>query len=142
MKVLDKNYQALTKRLPLAPLESEADYETARKILHELMQNDPNLTDGEIAYFKVLVLIVEDYSSLHLEGRFEDEARGNEILESLMQDHGFRQVDIAEIAGMPKQKINDFLAGRRGLPREARQKLADRFKLRPDIFELSLPKGQ
>jgi hypothetical protein len=29
-----------------------------------------------------LVLIVEDYSSLHLDGRFEDEARGNEILES------------------------------------------------------------
>ena len=63
-------------------------------------------------------------------------ASGSDILAFIMDQHNLSQSQIAEMVDMPRQNINSFLKGGRGLPRAAREKLAVRFNLKPELFEL------
>jgi antitoxin component HigA of HigAB toxin-antitoxin module len=135
-KAPDDKYLRLIKRVPLLPIESQEDYTTARALLLELMEKDNSLQKSEIGYAKILASLIQQYANRKLEGVFSHPLSGNEILQSIMDDHNLTQVDVAEIAGVQKQNLNAFLKGRRPLPREAREKLGNRFKVNQDIFTL------
>ena len=51
-----------------------------------------------------------------------------------MDDHRLTQTEIAELTGMQKQNVNAYLKNKRALPREAREILAKRFKVNPEVF--------
>lgn len=70
-------------------------------------------------------------------GNFFDGVTGSAVLEYLLNEHQMTQTSAAEIAGVSKQNLNDFLKGRRGLPKDACMRLAKHFKLDPRVFELS-----
>lgn len=138
MRAPDKKYLHLITRVPLLPIETEKDYVRARTLLHELITKDESLEPSEIGYGKVLGKLVQDYSKHKTKELFAQQVPGNEILQSLMDDHNLNQIDIAGIAEMEKQNVNAYLKKRRPLPRKAGELLGKRFKVNPEIFTFSV----
>jgi len=120
----------------LLPISSKAEHAAAKRLITELALRDGELTRAEVGYGKVLAQLIQAYEQKQLADYFE-EVSGSEALEYLLNEHGLQQTEVAEIACVSKQNINDFLKGRRGLPREARQRLAKHFKLNASVFELA-----
>lgn len=126
----------LVERLPLLPITNEEEHEAAKKMILDLTGRDGELSPVEVGYAKVLVQLIQAYES-GVVGDFFDGVNGSEALKYLLEEHGMTQTEAAEIAGVSKQNLNDFLKGRRGLPKEARIRLSKRFKLDPRVFELA-----
>jgi HTH-type transcriptional regulator/antitoxin HigA len=133
---MDAKYMKLVERLPLLPITNEEEHEAAKKMILDLTGRDGELSPVEVGYAKVLVQLIQAYES-GVVGDFFDGVNGSEALKYLLEEHGMTQTEAAEIAGVSKQNLNDFLKGRRGLPKEARIRLSKRFKLDPRVFELA-----
>jgi HTH-type transcriptional regulator/antitoxin HigA len=54
------------------------------------------------------------------------------VLRFLMEQHGLKQVDLADYA--PQRRISDFLSGRREISMGVAKKFAARFRVRADLF--------
>jgi HTH-type transcriptional regulator/antitoxin HigA len=55
-------------------------------------------------------------------------------LESLMEDNNLSQSELARRLEAPQSVISEFLSGKRGLSRKLVIKLADHFKVSPELF--------
>lgn len=130
-------YMKLIERWPLLPIESDEQHKAAMEAMDDIMARDSELTPEEVGYAKILVKLIQEWETTKTAGAFPD-VPGNEILEFLLEQNNMTQVEAAGIAGISKQKLNDFLKGRQGLTKEARTKLANRFKLKPEIFDITV----
>jgi antitoxin component HigA of HigAB toxin-antitoxin module len=133
---MDAKYMKLVERLPLLPITNKEEHEAAKKMILDLTDRDGELSPVEVGYAKVLIQLIQAYES-GIVGDFFDGVNGSEALTYLLEEHGMTQTEAAEIAGVSKQNLNDFLKGRRGLPKEARIRLSKRFKLDPHVFDLA-----
>lgn len=133
---MDAKYMELVERLPLLPITNKKEHQAAKNMILALTSRDGELAPVEVGYAKVLVQLIQTYES-GLVGDFFEGIAGSDVLEYLLNEHGMTQTEAAEIAGVSKQNLNDFLKGRRGLPKEARLRLAKRFKLDGRVFELT-----
>ncbi len=125
----------LVARLPLLPISNKEEHTAAKEMILLLTRLDGDLSPAEVGYGKVLVQLVQNYER-GLVGDFFHNISGNEVLESLLQAHGLKQTEVAEIADISKQNLNDFLKGRRALTKDARLKLAKHFKVEIAVFDL------
>lgn len=132
---MDAKYMELVTQFPLLPIASKAEHAAAKKVILELTKRDAELSRGEVGYGKVLVQLIQAYERDQIADFFET-VSGNDALMYLLEQHGMKQTEAAEIAGVSKQNLNDFLKGRRGLVREARLRLANHFKVNGSVFEL------
>ncbi|MBY0357076.1 MAG: hypothetical protein K2W82_03670 [Candidatus Obscuribacterales bacterium] len=130
-------YMKLIERCPLLPIESDEQHKAAMEAMDDIMARDSELTPEEVGYAKILVKLIQEWETVKTAGAFRH-VPGNEILEFLLEQNNMTQVEAASIAGISKQKLNDFLKGRQGLTKEARTKLANRFKLKPEIFDITV----
>ncbi len=133
---MDVKYRKLIEKLPLLPITNKEEHMAAKDMILSLTHLDGELSATEVGYAKVLIQLIQSYES-GLVGNLFDGVTGSEALEYLLNEHKMTQVEAAEIAGVSKQNLNDFLKGRRNLPKEARLRLAKRFKIRAQILELS-----
>jgi antitoxin component HigA of HigAB toxin-antitoxin module len=133
---MDAKYMKLIERHPLLPITTKARHRAAKKMIVELSERDGSLSTSEVGYGKILVRLIQEYEREAVENFFKD-VTGEEALQYLLNEHNIKQADVAEIAGISKQNLNDFLKGRRGLTKRARLKLADYFRVSADVFELS-----
>ncbi len=133
---MDKKYLQLIKRFALLPIKSKAKHAAAVQMIIELSKRDRHLSSGEIGYGKVLVQLIQAYEKEIVKDYFED-ISGEVVLEYLLREHKIKQTEAAAIAGISKQNLNDFLKARRGLTKAARVRLASRFNVTPEMFELS-----
>lgn len=133
---MDAKYMELVERLPLLPITNKEEHKAAKEMILALTRRDGELSLVEVGYAKVLIQLIQAYES-GLVGDFFDGVTGFEVLEYLLNEHGMTQTEAAEIAGVSKQNLNDYLKGRRGLPKEARLRLAKKFKLHAHVFDLS-----
>lgn len=131
---MDEKYLALLQQFPLLPIASGAEHQAAKAMINNLILRDGTLSATEIGYGQVLIQLVQTYEKNHMANFFND-VPGNEALEYLLSEHDMPQTEVAKIAGVSRQNINDFLKGRRGLPKEAQLKLAKHFKLQHSVFE-------
>jgi antitoxin component HigA of HigAB toxin-antitoxin module len=132
---MDAKYMSLVARCPLLPITNKKDHEAAKEMIVELTKRDGKLSMSEIGYGKVLVQLIQVYER-QLIGNYFEKVSGAAALEYLLNEHQMKQTEAAEIAGVSKQNLNDFLKGRRALMREARVRLAAHFKVNPEVFEL------
>ena len=132
---MDAKYMELIARCPLLPISNKAEHAAAKKMIVELSMRDGDLSKAEIGYGKVLVQLIQVYER-QLAGDFFKNVSGEEILAYLLNEHQLKQTEAAEIAGISKQNMNDFLKGRRGLTKDARMRLARHFKVNAEVFEL------
>jgi antitoxin component HigA of HigAB toxin-antitoxin module len=132
---MDAKYMKLVARCPLLPITNKKEHDAAKEMIVELTKRDGKLSLTEIGYGKVLVQLIQAYER-HIVGDFFESLSGEEVLEYLLNEHQLKQTEAAEIAGISKQNLNDFLKGRRALTKEARVRLAAHFKVNPGVFEL------
>lgn len=133
---MDAKYLELVEQFPLLPITNKNEHKAAKDMILCLTARDGELSPVEVGYAKVLVQLIQSYESA-LVGNFFDGVTGSDVLEYLLNEHQMTQTDAADIAGVSKQNLNDFLKGRRGLPKDARLRLAKHFKLDAHVFELS-----
>ncbi len=134
-KEMDAKYMELIARCPLLPISNKAEHAAAKETLIKLTKRDGDLSKAEIGYGKVLVQLIQAYER-QLVGDFFKNASGEEALDYLLNEHQMKQTEAAEIAGISRQNMNDFLKGRRSLTKEARMRLARYFKVNAEVFEL------
>ncbi len=144
-KVVDKRgsgsgdlaYLALIKRFPLRTIRSNADLETASRIVDELVVRD-DLSKPESDYLEVLGDLVEKYEDEHLETPHLSDA---EMLRSLMEEKQVRQADVVRGTGISKTVLSLVLAGKRDLTRGHIAALAVYFAVNPASFLGAVPPG-
>ncbi len=126
-KARDLAYWALIKRFPLRPIRSDADLETASRILDELAVRD-DLSEPESDYLEVLGDLVEKYEDEHVETSHLSDA---EMIRSLMEEKRVRQADVVRGTGISKTVLSLVLAGKREPTRAHIAALAAYFTVNP-----------
>jgi len=114
---------------------TEEEYDRILGVLDEvtdIVRDDENhpLTN----LMDVLGVLVETYEDQHIP---EPEGTPLGCLEYLMQEHGLKQGDLAEL-GSPAV-ISEILSGRRALDEDQSKALSKRFGCSPEVFQLVTP---
>lgn len=131
---MDAKYIELISRCPLLPITNKSQHRVAKKMIAELTGRDGHLSKIEVGYGQVLVQLIQAYER-QLVGDFFKDVSAEEVLEYLLKEHNLKQTEAAEIAGISKQNLGDFLKGRRNLTKSARIRLAKYFKVNAEVFE-------
>jgi len=129
----DTDYLALVSVFPLRPLRSERDYDAAVFVLDKLaVREEGTLTPGEQDYFETLTMLVEAYDREHYERPVEKRdplAR----LKYVMEESGMTQADLGRLLGN-RALASLILNGHRQLSKTHIRKLAEHFKVSPELF--------
>ena len=112
-------------------IETEAENEVALKLIEALMEKgEDNLTPEEDSLFGLVASLIESFESRTYA---ISEGTPEGALRFLMDSHGLRQIDLAEILGS-RGRASDILSGRRRISKEQAKKLASRFRVSPAVF--------
>lgn len=123
-----KEYINLVQEFPLMPIDSKAEYKAALEMLTKLGIKDYDMTVIERDYFRVLVMLIRDYESTRVKPK--GSASPQELLKYLMEEHNFKQADIARIIGH-ESHVSAFFAGKRNLSKTEAIKLGNYFAVDP-----------
>lgn len=137
MPVLKK----LKDQFPLLIIESAAEAKKANAVMDELML----LTKPSapvIRYGRTLAMLIEQYERKQYPALFERASCAAELVKGLTELHDLSQDDLVKIAGVNKQDFSAYVAGHRGLPRLARERLAKYFGLSVLDFEFYTAEGK
>ncbi|MBK9772903.1 MAG: hypothetical protein IPP57_19135 [Candidatus Obscuribacter sp.] len=124
----------LMDKFPLLIIESDAEAKKANAVMDELMQlSKPSAP--VVRYGRTLAMLIEQYERKQYPALFERIATAAELVKGLTELHDLSQNDLCKIAGINKQNFSAYVAGHRGLPRLARERLAKHFGLSVLDFE-------
>ncbi|HEY9679362.1 MAG TPA: helix-turn-helix domain-containing protein [Drouetiella sp.] len=127
-----KQYIALTKRFPLLPICDEEMLDAASEVFSELVLKADQRTRDESDYLSVLEKLITEFET-SIQGK-QVSLTPQRALESLMEDNKLTQSELARRLDAPQSVISEFLAGKRGLSKTLLVKLADYFKVSPELF--------
>lgn len=133
--MVTEKYKALIDRFPLVPIKNEAHLDEAHEVAQALMLRG-DLASDEAEYLEVLLDEIGKYESKHHALNFESMAP-HELLQSFMNDHGLKQVDMQAILSVSSGVMSELVSGKRELTKEHCVKLGHHFKVTPALF---LPK--
>ncbi len=135
--MITKKYKALIERFPLVPVKTDAQLDEAHEVAQSLMVRSESLASDESDYLEVLLDEIGKYETKHHAIKI-DAMKPHELLQSLMKDHGMKQVDLQAILGVwSSGVISEVVCGKRELTKEHCVKLGNYFKVTPAAF---LPK--
>lgn len=123
-------YLELVSQFPLRPIRTEAELDAATAIIHALIDQE-SLCDAEDDYLDVLTELVRAYEAIHYP---VESVPDSEMLQSLIEDRGMTQVEVAKKAGIAESTVSEVLAGKRKLNRTQIGKLARLFQIDPGLF--------
>jgi len=130
MMLLSASWGVVSRHIPLRVIRTEEEYKTQQQWANTLADEvGDNEAHPLFSLFEVVLLLIEQWESKHVS---IPDAPPKEVLRFLLQDHGLRQKDLADIAS--KQLISDILAGRRPVSRKLAVKLAKRFNVGVSAF--------
>ncbi|MBI4533620.1 MAG: helix-turn-helix domain-containing protein [Candidatus Melainabacteria bacterium] len=129
---ISKEYLALIKRFPLRPIRDEEILDLASNLFSELVMKAENRTPDESDYLSILGKLIREYEDAHK--AMPPHMTPQRALESLMEDNGLSQSELARQLEAPQSVISEFLAGKRGLSKTLVLKLADYFRVSPELF--------
>jgi HTH-type transcriptional regulator/antitoxin HigA len=115
---------------PILTIRNEAEYDQAVERLNALI--DAVGTNEEHPLYNLLDTLgtlIEVYESEHYS---IPNSSGNEILAYLMEENGLNASDLPEIGS--SETIEAILSKNQGLTFEQIQRLAERFKVNPQVF--------
>ena len=124
-----KKYARLLSRTLPAPIESEQEHLEAHRLVDSLISK-PDCTPEEIALLRLVGILIQQYET---RGRDVPRAKPHEMLRFLMEENGLRQRDLLDVFGT-RPIVSEVVHGKRGITRRQALKLADRFKVAPDLF--------
>lgn len=138
-----KEYLALIKRFPLRPIHDEKILDAASDIFSELVLKAESRTPDESDYLTILGKLIREYEEEHKQPA--PHMTPQRALESLMEDNQLSQSELARKLNAPQSVISEFLAGKRSISKTLVVKLAEYFKVSPELFlsaTLVKPKDQ
>jgi len=89
------------------------------------------LSSGESDYLSVLGTLINQFESKM--PKLVEKIEPRELLAFLMECNGLSQVDLVEFVGH-KSNLSAFLNGKRSLSKKSACRLAERFKVSPEVF--------
>lgn len=108
--------------------EREAAHVTS---LIDTLTDLPRLSEGQREFVGLVGQLLYDWEAEHEE---PIEVSPREIVHSLLEDNGLRQVDLVGPVFPSASAVSDFLAGRRPLSYDRVRKLATFFHVSPAVF--------
>lgn len=127
---ITQHINALRAQVPLSPIETEQDYDNAVNALNELLD-----AGGADEYHPLAVLVtllsdfIADYESKHTPS---PTVTGRAMLAFLMEQHGIKQVELAEIGS--QGVVSELLSGKRDFTTNHIKLLASRFNVPVSVF--------
>lgn len=123
-------YAALLAKLPPRVVRSEEQNEGYIKALYELEQRQNNWSTEEADLADLFTLLIEDYE----EKRYQlPKAPPLAVVEFLMDQHGLKQKDLADVFSTPSV-VSEVMNGKRELNKEHIRRLSERFHVSPELF--------
>jgi HTH-type transcriptional regulator / antitoxin HigA len=122
-------YTNLLAKVPPKVIRSEAENGYYIEALYALEQKR-SLTREEKEFADLLTLLIEDFE----ERRYQmPPATPLQALSFLMEQHGLKQKDLADIFGA-RSLVSEVMNGKRELTKEQIRRLSRRFHVSPEIF--------
>ncbi len=124
-----KAWSALQAQVFVKPIRSKNDYRKMVALANELADHLES-DEGPLAdFFGVVTDLIELWESHHADLPV---AEPKEVLRYLLDAHGLKQKDLADIAS--PTVISDILAGRRAISKNVARALAERFGTDMSVF--------
>ena len=125
-----KRYQALCELVPLKPIVRKTEYEAAVGHLNRLLDaGGANQSHPLAGLVELLGEVIHSYEKRQAP---MPDAEPSEVLRYLMDEHGLRQSDLADMAS--QGTISDILSGRREISKALAKKMAARFQVSAMVF--------
>jgi HTH-type transcriptional regulator/antitoxin HigA len=131
-KKLPGRFEDLVALMPPQALMDNVHYENAIEMIDRLMASG-KLTKGQELYTETLVQLVGAYEARRHAIDTTD-LSGIDVLGSLLTENDMNASDLARLLGVHVSMGSKILKGERSLTVEHLRKLADRFKVRPELF--------
>lgn len=109
-------------------IKSKEQYDQYCAILEQLLTS--NSSGDEI---ELISLLIESWDREH---NTVGEVDNVTLLRFLMQEHGLRHTDLADIVAVGPRLISEILNSKRTVPSGMARKLAEHFKLREGVFAI------
>lgn len=129
---LPRSFDALVAEMPPQAIMDDVHYENTIVMIDHLMTAG-RLTRGQELYLETLVQLVQAYEAKHHAIDTAD-LGGIDALRHLLANHDMNASDLARLLGVHPSMGSKILKGERSLTVEHLRKLADRFKVRPELF--------
>ncbi len=127
---IDPAYAALLAAFPPRVIRTEEQNESYLEALYQLEQNHERWGPGEAELADLLTLLIEDFEGRHYQ---LPKTSTRELLQFLMDQHGLKQKDLADVLGTPSI-VSEVMSGKRELNKEHIRRLSERFHVSPEIF--------
>jgi len=124
-----KTWSMLQGQVFLKPIRSEDDYRQMVALAGELSDRVENEDSPLAVLFDLVTDLIELWESRNVQ---VPTAEPREVLRYLLEEHGLKQKDLAEIAS--PTIISDILAGRRAISKNVAKALGMRFGVAPSAF--------
>ena len=131
-KRLPVRFDDLVRIMPPQAIADEVHYENTVEMIDGLMAAG-RLTKGQELYLETLVQLVEAHDARHHSIEAAD-VSGLAALRHLLAENGMNASDLARLLGVHASMGSKILKGERSLTVEHLRKLADRFRVSPDVF--------
>ena len=119
----------LTDTLP-SVIHSEEQHAYYLQKIEELLDHEQSMSLAETELLGLLTLLVEKFEDEHFELA---KSSPIEAVKFLMDQHGLKQKDLADIFGAPSI-VSEVLSGKRELNKEHIRRLSEYFHVSPEIF--------
>lgn len=125
----EKYSSLLAEALPVVIQTKEAN-ERYLKLIQELARKRSDRTPEETALYKLLATLVRDYESRKYPAQKESPL---DMLKFLIEENGLTQSALVPIFGS-RGAVSNVMSGRRQISKAVAKKLAERFRVSPDLF--------
>lgn len=123
-------YPDLLMAFPPHVIRDEAHADEVREQI-DALTDLPRMTDDQREFVALLGQLLYDWEAVH---EPPIDVSPQEIVASLLEDNGLRQVDLVPTVFPTRSAVSDFLAGRRHLSYERVTSLAEYFHVSPAVF--------
>jgi len=129
---LPHRFEDLVRLMPPQAIVDDAHYENTVEMIDTLMACGRLTRDQEL-YLETLVQLVQAYEARRHAIKTAD-LSGRRVLKHLLAASALNASDLARLLGVHASMGSKILKGERSLTVEHLRKLADRFKVSPEVF--------
>jgi HTH-type transcriptional regulator/antitoxin HigA len=126
----ERKYRVLLDRTLPAVIKTEAEYRRTMQAFNVLVEKDEAaMTEEEGRMLELLAILLEDY-----EGREHQlpKARPHKMLAHLLEDKGLKPSALWAV--LPKSRVSEILAGKRGISKDQAKKLSEFLAVPVELF--------
>ena len=123
-------YAALLGKVSPRVVRTEEQNEGYIAALYELERRYKQWSEAERELADLLTLLIEDFEEKNYR---LPKASPIEVMRFLMEQHGLKQKDLADVFGA-QSIVSEVLSGKRELNKQQIRRLSERFHVSPEVF--------